>query len=154
MRTLARLGLFLAFLAISLVVAGCDDAGGDSGGASPAAAPSLAGTSWSAFTINGVRPIGPVAPTIRFTDSAVSGSAGCNSYGGTYGFEPGSGAIRFDEKALAMTAMACVDERIMNQEGIFVRGVSTATKATRTGDGRLILTGPAGEIVFVAEHEG
>jgi hypothetical protein len=42
----------------------------------------------------------------------------------------------------------------MTQEGAFVQGIVAATKATRTGDGRLILAGPGSEIVFVAEHEG
>jgi heat shock protein HslJ len=153
MRTSRAVCLLLAVATFGIAIAGCDEGANDPGGASPRNSQPLVGTTWSAFTINGVRTIGAPPPTITFTDTGVSGSAGCNHYGGTYHFDSTTDEIRFDRKLVA-TMVACVDERVMKQESAFVQAIAAATKASQTGDGRLILAGPDSEIVLVAEHEG
>lgn len=73
----------------------------------------LEGTEWELVTINESTPIPGRPITITFEDGEVHGSAGCNSYFGSY--DARSGGITFG--MLGWTAMACMDpEGIMQQE--------------------------------------
>ncbi len=67
---------------------------------------------------------GADAPYLRIDAAAgqASGSTGCNSFGGPVEIE--DGRIRFG--TLAMTRMACVDDRLMEQERRFAQALEAA----------------------------
>ena len=50
----------------------------------PSAADPLDGTSWELYAYRKSRPVEGTTLTIRFENGQVSGSAGCNSFGGSY----------------------------------------------------------------------
>ena len=50
----------------------------------PSAADPLDGTSWELYAYRKSRPVEGTTLTIKFEDGQVSGSAGCNSFGGSY----------------------------------------------------------------------
>ena len=99
----------------------------------------LAGTRWKLQAVNNGRQavvsvlLGTEITAIFESDGAVSGSAGCNSYSGTYtvagdgiGFGP-----------LATTRMAC-EPPIMEQEQAYLAALQATTRYTLAGD-QLIL---------------
>jgi heat shock protein HslJ len=81
---------------------------------------------------------------LRFEGGQVSGSSGCNTYGGT--FQAIGGSISFGP--LHSTQMAC-DHRVMEAEAAYLRALegSTAYEATAT---TLHLTGGAADLSFTA----
>jgi heat shock protein HslJ len=81
---------------------------------------------------------------LRFEGEQVSGSSGCNTYGGT--FEAIGGSISFGP--LRSTQMAC-DHRVMEAEAAYLRALdgSTAYEATST---TLHLTGGPVDLMFTA----
>jgi heat shock protein HslJ len=96
--------------------------------ASPDQATPLAGTRWL------LESYGPTdAPTsviegskvtLMFEEAGqVGGSGGCNAYGGRYQVD--KSAIRF--KDIVSTLMACADERVTHQEGLYLRALESAT---------------------------
>lgn len=87
----------------------------------PAASDSLNGTSWELYAISKHRPIEGSNITIVFEDGQVSGSSGCNSYGGDY--KVSGKKIEFG--MLMSTLMAC-DEPIMDQESDFLQMLGDA----------------------------
>ena len=108
---------------------------------------SLAGTSWMLVSYGSPRATStPVREaTIKFDDSGtVSGTTGCNSYGGEY--EVDDDSVSFGP--IAATEMACLDPPgIMEQESNFLRILSAVTEYELEGND-LTLTGPGGELVF------
>ena len=136
--------LLLLFAACSSPAAPPDGSGG------PQLA-DLTGTSWRVVTVNGRVPMAGAEPTAIFTANQVNGSAGCNHYGGAYAFDPSTGAIAFRE--LGMTAMACVDNARNEFETLFSQAMGQVTTAAIDPAGRLILTGPGGQIVFVLDRQ-
>jgi heat shock protein HslJ len=148
-------GLRIAVIGWLLVLglAGCDAAGPSRGGASPAASPAFfVGPRWSALAIRGldVPPGTPV--TVRFTVDSVEGTGPCNTFGGSYRFDAGSGAIVFDQ--LASTPRGCVDENRTAIDTSFFQVLSRADRLFVDPDGRLHLTGPAGDVVLAKLVEG
>lgn len=109
---------------------------------------SLTGTAWRVVTINGRPPVVGSEPTAVFAATEVNGSAGCNSYGGSYAYDPSEGGITFG--IVAMTEMAC-DEARNEVEAAFTQAIGGATSASIDTDGRLVLTGPGGEIVLAVD---
>lgn len=109
----------------------------------------LSGTVWRVVAINGRPPVVGSEPTAAFAAAEVKGSAGCNSYGGAYSYDPATGAITF--RNLAMTAMACVEPARNEVEGLFTRAFNQATSASIDPQGRLVLSGPGGEIVLTVD---
>ncbi|MCK4977502.1 MAG: META domain-containing protein, partial [Anaerolineales bacterium] len=53
-------------------------------GASTGASDPLDGTSWELWAFRKTKPIPGTTFTVTFEDGQVRGSAGCNSYGGSY----------------------------------------------------------------------
>ena len=109
----------------------------------------LAGSAWRVVSVNGQPPVAGSEPTAVFAATEVKGSAGCNSYGGNYTYDPSTGALAFRD--LAMTAMACAEPRRNDFEGIFTRAINQATSASIDPEGRLVLAGPGGEIVLAVD---
>jgi len=103
--------------------------------------PELDGSEWVLFAIRKSRPIPNSTLTITFNEDQVNGSAGCNSFFGTY-------EIKNDEisfSAMGMTEMACMQpEGIMEQEIEFISYLQDATRFKIEGD-RLSIIRPDGE---------
>jgi putative lipoprotein len=119
MRTL--IVVLLAAVAFSLI--GCSQPAASSAVPSAAGPPTeLPGTSWVLQGISGAQ-LGTGVPTIEFgTDGTVSGSAGCNTFNGTYTVDGSS--ITFGP--LASTKMAC-PVADMAVETAFLAGLAGAT---------------------------
>jgi len=115
----------LAGIAI-LAVAACQ-------GADSAASDPLDGTSWVLMAYRKTRPISGTTITATFEDGQVRGSAGCNSYSGSYQISGDTITVG----AVAITEMACLEpEGVMEQELLFVEFLTDA-QTFRLADGQL-----------------
>jgi len=134
--------VLLAGLLLGSLLGACgEDGPADPGRDGPPT--TLAGTQWRAVTIgSAVPPVGG-EPTLAFGTSEVKGSGGCNSFGGSYRYDP-SGEVRFAE--LGMTAMACQDNRRNEVETAFMQMLGRVAQASIDARGLLVLSGPGGEI--------
>jgi heat shock protein HslJ len=65
--------------------------------------------------------------TALFDNGEVSGSAGCNTYQGTYRTTKASGRNQIEFGPLAVTMMMC-DEPLMEQEGLYLAALESATE--------------------------
>jgi putative lipoprotein len=93
--------VILAVAALTLI--GCSQPAASAAPSAAGPPTELPGTSWVLVGISGAE-LGTGVPTINFgTDGTVSGSAGCNTYNGTYTVDGSS--ISFGP--LATTKMAC-----------------------------------------------
>jgi heat shock protein HslJ len=108
--------------------------------------PTLAGSSWRVVSIAG-RPL-PAVPdvTLAFTASDVSGAGGCNSFGGTYTFDPATGALRFGP--LISTKRACVEAARNEVEAAYFTALRDVASARIDPDGRLSLLGSGAELIL------
>ena len=140
--------LVVATLAVAFVVLVATACGADerppteSGGPHPA---TLAGTQWAVVSIAGQQPVLGSEPTIVFAADRVSGSGGCNQFGGGYRYDPATGRIAFAE--LGMTAMACLEGLRNARETQFFQLLGTATEVSLAPTGGLVIRAPAGELV-------
>ncbi len=117
---------------MSLLLAACGGSGGDP----------LAGTSWRLIAIDD-SPVTPGRPiTASFADGQVSGSSGCNSYGGVYTVR----GDRLTTSDLSTTLMACPEPGVMDQEAAYVSILSSAQTFTLS-DGQLLITGAGGDVL-------
>ncbi|GEM_PF-410633 len=82
------------------------------------------------------------APTIRFDAEGVTGSTGCNTFGGTFTFD--NTAIDFGN--LFSTMMAC--EGLMEQEQALLSALNSATSYTVSPEGVLQIVYDGGVLVF------
>lgn len=112
------------------------------GGAS-AQSSALTGKIWVLTTLLGKAPLPGTELTSEFTPSgSVSGSAGCNRYGGKF---TGSGStIRIS--SIASTQMACAP-KLMAQEGAFLKALASA-RSYRVNGGKLTLKTAGGKAVL------
>ncbi len=100
------------------------------------AAASLTTTSWGASGINngtgGVASIvaGSTVTAVFGDDGTVAGSAGCNTYTGSYTVNGSTIKIG----PLASTEKACVDEAVTKQETVFLAAMEKATTFAITGN--------------------
>ena len=109
----------------------------------------LVGSAWRVVAVNGRPPIAGSEPTAVFAATDVKGSAGCNSYGGQYAYDPSTGSIAFRD--IAQTLMLCVEPARNVIEGLFTGALNQATSAAIDPEGRLILSGPGGEILLTVD---
>ena len=99
------------------------------------AAEDLNGTRWELLYINKSEPIPGSMVTIEFENGEVRGSAGCNSYFGSYQVK--GNVISFG--MLAMTEMACLEpEGFMEQEQAYLQFLSEVETFALEGE-RLML---------------
>jgi heat shock protein HslJ len=129
----------VSILGLVLIVTGCATAGTSSPGIR------IEGVDWRAVTIAGQQPIPHQAPGLRLVGSTITGSGGCNGFSGNARVENG----RLVVDHLAMTAMACLDDRANERERQFIAILSSQPRIG-TRDGRLVLAGDGGEIVLEA----
>ena len=130
-----RRNLFL--LVLLLVVTGCASSGSQPPGIR------IEGVEWRAVSIAGMPPSPRQVPVLRVLGSTISGSGGCNHFSGGVRIEDGRLLI----DGLAMTAMACLDDVANERERQFIE-ILGSRPLIGTRDGRLVLTGNAGEIVM------
>jgi len=143
----------VAFAAIALVVMGCDAGSAPSPSLPAGAAPALAGTSWIVKSVDGRAPVPGSVPIATFDAGRVSGTGGCNQYGGPYRLDPATGQLAIRE--LVSTDMGCLKAGVSAFETVFLRALGGANHATTGPDGELILDGTAGRLLLVPlEHPG
>lgn len=117
-------------------------------GCGAAATPGLAGTQWklTAFAKAGVtQPSVPGnEPTLSFgADGSISGTAGCNTFGGSYTAKGQQLSI----KDMLQTLMACADPAVMAQEQQYSAALGSAQSFTLENT-RLTVTTAEGVLVF------
>jgi heat shock protein HslJ len=112
----------------------------------PGASVDLNGTEWVLTSLNGRSPLASADVTLAFRDGEASGSAGCNSYFGSYRVE---GVDGLEFSAIANTEMACLEPAgIMEQETEYLTTLRAATRF-RLSDGKLeILTAGGSALVY------
>ncbi|MBI9045499.1 MAG: META domain-containing protein [Anaerolineaceae bacterium] len=77
----------------------------------------LQGKTWVLTSYNDSQPIADRHPTLNFEADQISGTTGCNHYGGTYQIE--GDTIRFE--GIFSTEMACLEPTgLMEQERIYL----------------------------------
>lgn len=106
---------------------------------------SLDGTSWILSDFEGVTLIPGVDVTAEFADGQISGTSGCNSYGGAYTLDGNN----FSIGEIASTAMDCLDP-IMALETPFQEALLTATAVSLNEDTLTIET-EMGTLTFVPQ---
>jgi heat shock protein HslJ len=130
--------IVLFVLSIALFIGACD--GSDSIDASQ-----LAGQTWILTTYDDIQPIPDHQPTLQFEDGQVSGTTGCNHYGGSYQIK--GDAIRFE--ALYNTEMACLEpEGLMEQEESFMKLLGAANRFELVDGVLTIFTGLGQTLIF------
>lgn len=98
---------------------------------------------WTLVSLNGAPLVEDTEINLVFEEDRVGGSAGCNSYGGT--FESGGAGI--DITSLTITLMACTDAGVMAQESAYL-GALEAVETFELDGEKLLLSGPDVELVF------
>ncbi|HRF95712.1 MAG TPA: META domain-containing protein, partial [Aggregatilineales bacterium] len=90
--------------------------------------------------------IGDMPITLKFDgEETISGSGGCNSYGGTYSIWDGD--ITFSN--VFSTEMACMTEGVMEQESHYFRALSTASTIPVMSVSRLVIDyGRSSQLIF------
>lgn len=103
------------------------------------------------LTLVGEGAISPDPPiTITFgAGGQVSGSGGCNAYGGDYTLEGGSLSIG----DVFSTKMACIDPTASQNESAFLAALATV-QTWGIADAKLVLSGPQGTDPLVFESQG
>ncbi len=95
----------------------------------------LAGSEWMVTRYNtGLQSVSSIVGGVELTvafgeEGTVSGSAGCNSFTGSFAVDGSSVEIG----PLAATAKMCIDEAVMEQEGRFLAALNAATTYTILG---------------------
>jgi peptidyl-Lys metalloendopeptidase len=115
-------------LALAALMAACAAAARDqpSGQGGP-----LAGTQWVLISLNGNAPIEGKAVTLRFGDTSIEGSGGCNRYGGSYTASEDSLSL----SGVYATEMACMEPAgIMAQEQAYFQTLHAVARYQITQD--------------------
>lgn len=89
---------------------------------------------------NSTAPVGDTPITAQFgKDGTVTGSTGCNSYGGNYviGTLPEANKVSFTD--VYQTEMACMGDGVMAQESAYLNALATATGIISQNAERLII---------------
>ena len=112
----------------------------------PPAGDPLEGTSWELESYAGTPVLEGTTLTAAFRDGRLSGSSGCNSYGGAYRVQ----GQDLEVEDLFATLMACLGpEGILDQEARFLALLGEARDFELAG-GRLTILASGGEaLVFV-----
>jgi heat shock protein HslJ len=118
-------------------------------GTSSAPSDPLDGTSWVLTAYRKSRPIPETTLTATFEEGQIRGSAGCNTYAGSYQVRDDS----IEVGAIAITEMACLEpEGVMEQETMFVEYMQDA-QTFRFTDGQLQIFNSDGEALTFVPQE-
>ena len=124
---------WLAFVAL-LTTAGCQSVEGTR-------SPTLDGSSWELFAYRKTKPNVGTTITANFSDGEIRGTAGCNSYSGSYTTD----GAKIEFGGLGWTAMACLDPPgVMEQETLVMDFFMNAERF-ELEDGRLYIYRSDGE---------
>jgi heat shock protein HslJ len=137
--------LLAALLVAMVALAACGEAA-PANPNRPGVPATIAGTSWRVVSVGGRTPVAGGVPTVTFEVARVTGSGGCNSFGGSYRYDAGSGRITFEN--VAMTAMGCVDGGRNEFETVFSQALFRVELVSIDERGLLTLSGPGGAIVL------
>jgi heat shock protein HslJ len=110
----------------------------------------LLDTEWELISLNGGDLIEGKSITLRFGETSLEGSGGCNTYGGSYTVSED----RLSVSGVYATEMACMEpEGIMDQEQAYLQLLNTVPRY-RVEDDQLELYNEAGSpiLVFAATH--
>jgi heat shock protein HslJ len=131
--------LTITLMALALLLAGC--------GSSPSDSASLQDTQWVLVMLGEEPPLTGTAPSAEFSADQISGSAGCNTYFGTYTV---SGS-EFSIGDVANTEMWCSDpEGVMDQEQAFLAALASAASHRLAGV-QLELLDATGSVILTFE---
>jgi heat shock protein HslJ len=148
-RRLRLLAVAATVLFVALVLGACS---APSPEVSPEGRPTtLAGTSWRVVSVGGRLPVALAVPTASFGDDRITGTGGCNTYGGRYQYDPATGRIELHD--LGMTAMACAEAPRNDFETAFVQALGQINLVSVDGQGRMALSGPGGVIVLELDRQ-
>lgn len=105
----------------------------------------LLGVNWHVLEFGHVPVIEGSSVMLHFADGQVTGNSGCNRLTGSYqaGEAAGDGPLAISFGPLAMTKMACPEER-MAQEQAFTALLQAVTSYTFDPAGNLLLAAPDG----------
>ena len=110
----------------------------------PAQDTALPGTAWALTSLKGEALIVGTQITLSFSETSINGSAGCNTYGGSYTAAEDSLSL----SDLYWTEMACLDpEGVLDQELAYLNTLNTAA-SYRVDAGRLELYDEAGALIL------
>jgi heat shock protein HslJ len=103
----------------------------------------LTGKTWVLTALRGKAPLRDTKPTSVFTPAGdVSGSAGCNHYGGRFVVSGGTIEI----SSLVSTLMGC-PPKIAAQEAAFLKALGSA-RTYRVSGGKLVIAGAGGRALL------
>jgi len=120
------------------------------GGGNSASDDPLDGTSWELMAYRKTRPISGTTITATFEDGKVSGSAGCNSYSGSYQVY---GDNRIAIGPTAITEMACMEpEGVMEQEMTFIEFLTGAQTFQLTDEQLQLFRADGEALTFVLQN--
>ena len=100
----------------------------------------LAGTHWTFVSIGGVAIAGDRPAELQFDGDRMSGSAGCNRFGGSYSVKDGM----LTAGRLAATLMACPGPAMEQERGFFAL-MEAPVRVDFPADGTMVLTGRDGK---------
>lgn len=123
-------------IALTVVVAACQAL--PEGGT-----PRLEGSGWRAVEVGARAPIAGREPTAAFDRGRISGSTGCNAYGG----EAIVRGSNIEIRDVAMTKIACVGAT-GDVEARFNAILGSAATVAIRADGFLVLSGSDGDLVL------
>ena len=110
------------------------------------AADPLDGTAWELAFYRKSAPVPGSTITLSFNDGEISGSAGCNTYGGAYQVDGSEISI----SQLYFTEMACMDpDGVMEQEQTYLGYLDEAYRFELSGDQLLLYWTPQETLTFV-----
>jgi heat shock protein HslJ len=133
---LVGVGRILVLVTLLGAIGACAADAPASGSAPPGGTtPALVGTSW----------------TVTFDGDRVSGSGGCNQFGGSYRADTSTGQLLVHD--LVATSVGCLQAGVSGFEDVFIQALGGASQVALDPTGELVLSGPAGRIVLVTlEH--
>jgi heat shock protein HslJ len=120
--------LVSAILVLTALLAACSTAAQDQ---SPAESAALLESEWVLISLEGDALIEDTQITLNFEEASIEGSAGCNTYGGSYTASDDS----FRLSGVYATEMACMEPRgIMEQEQAYLSALNAAARYGVDGD--------------------
>lgn len=100
----------------------------------------LNGSAWDLIFIDQTPTLKGTKLTVKFAEGQIGGSAGCNSYSGSYKVN----GEKISIGPIAMTMMACVDPGVMEQEQTFLAYLQNA-QSFKLNEGELLILSSYGK---------
>jgi heat shock protein HslJ len=131
--------LIIALMIMAILLAGCGPGGADSA--------SLQDTRWVLVALDGEPPLAGTSPSAGFSADEIRGSAGCNTYFGSYALRGSDISI----SGVAHTEMWCADpEGVMDQEQAFLAALASVASYRLAGERLELLDGTGNVLLTLA----